>query len=87
SRETTSIEPTDVQRTEAEQLKSVLKRSRQETHISQQSGSEIGKGGNEVRESEGESDEKEEEEESFDPIPRTPKESEEESNDEEEQDL
>nr|GFD17438.1 hypothetical protein [Tanacetum cinerariifolium] len=39
SRATTSIEPTDVQRTEAEQLKIVLKRSRQETHISQQSGS------------------------------------------------
>nr|GFB07386.1 hypothetical protein [Tanacetum cinerariifolium] len=36
---TTPIEPTDVQRTEAEQLKIVLKRSRQETHISQQSGS------------------------------------------------
>nr|GFD27878.1 hypothetical protein [Tanacetum cinerariifolium] len=39
SRATTPIEPTDVQRTEAEQLKIVLKRSRQETHISQQSGS------------------------------------------------
>nr|GFC92622.1 hypothetical protein [Tanacetum cinerariifolium] len=35
----TPVEPTDVQRTEAEQLKIVLKRSRQETHISQQSGS------------------------------------------------
>nr|GFD31481.1 hypothetical protein [Tanacetum cinerariifolium] len=43
-----------------------------------------GKGGNEVRQSEGKSDEKEtrqEEEESFDLIPRTPEESEEESND------
>nr|GFB47067.1 hypothetical protein [Tanacetum cinerariifolium] len=39
SRVTTLIEPTDVQRTEAEQHKIVLKRSRQETHISQQSGS------------------------------------------------
>nr|GFB69458.1 hypothetical protein [Tanacetum cinerariifolium] len=39
SRATTPVEPTDVQRTEAEQLKIVLKRSRQETHISQQSGS------------------------------------------------
>nr|GFD49944.1 hypothetical protein [Tanacetum cinerariifolium] len=51
---------------------------------------ESGKGGDEVRESEGESDEEEtrqEDEESFDPIPRTPEESEEESNDEEEQDL
>nr|GFD42824.1 hypothetical protein [Tanacetum cinerariifolium] len=48
---------------------------------------ESGKGGDEVRESEGESDEEQEEEESFDSIPRTPKESKEESNDEEEQDL
>nr|GEZ93581.1 hypothetical protein [Tanacetum cinerariifolium] len=39
SRAITPTEPTDVQRTEAEQLKIVLKRSRQETHISQQSGS------------------------------------------------
>nr|GFD46195.1 hypothetical protein [Tanacetum cinerariifolium] len=41
-------------------------------------------GGDEVRESEGESDEetRQEEEENFDPIPRTPEESEEESNDE-----
>nr|GFB72803.1 hypothetical protein [Tanacetum cinerariifolium] len=35
----TPIEPTDLQRIEAEQLKIILKRSRQETHISQQSGS------------------------------------------------
>nr|GFD37694.1 hypothetical protein [Tanacetum cinerariifolium] len=51
---------------------------------------ETGKGGNEVRESEGESDEEEtrqEEEKSFDSIPRTPKESEDESNDEEDQEL
>nr|GFB64599.1 hypothetical protein [Tanacetum cinerariifolium] len=39
ARATTPTEPTDVQRTEAEQLKIILKRSRQETHISQQSGS------------------------------------------------
>nr|GFD34351.1 hypothetical protein [Tanacetum cinerariifolium] len=93
---TTPTEPTDVQRTEAEQLKIVLKRSRQETQISQQRSSgidertESGKGGDEVRESEGESDEEETrlvEEKSFDPIPRTPKESEEESNEEEDQDL
>nr|GEZ47091.1 hypothetical protein [Tanacetum cinerariifolium] len=38
SRATTPTEPTDVERTEAEQLKIVLKRSRQETHISQQRG-------------------------------------------------
>nr|GEZ80308.1 hypothetical protein [Tanacetum cinerariifolium] len=36
---TTPTEPTDVERTKAEQLKIVLKRSRQETHISQQRGS------------------------------------------------
>nr|GEZ08658.1 hypothetical protein [Tanacetum cinerariifolium] len=42
SRATTPIEPTDLQRTEAEQLKIVLKRSKQETHISQQSGSGTG---------------------------------------------
>nr|GFB50228.1 hypothetical protein [Tanacetum cinerariifolium] len=43
-RATTPVEPTDLQRTEAEQLKIVLKRSRQETHISQQSGSGTGEG-------------------------------------------
>nr|GFC30129.1 hypothetical protein [Tanacetum cinerariifolium] len=39
ARATTPTEPTDVERTKAEQLKIVLKRSRQETHISQQRGS------------------------------------------------
>nr|GFB62640.1 hypothetical protein [Tanacetum cinerariifolium] len=39
ARAITPTEPTDVQRTEAEQLKIALKRSRQETHISQQRGS------------------------------------------------
>nr|GFB92351.1 hypothetical protein [Tanacetum cinerariifolium] len=43
-RPTTPIEPTDVQRTEAKQLKIILKRSRQETHISQQSGSSTDEG-------------------------------------------
>nr|GFB05538.1 hypothetical protein [Tanacetum cinerariifolium] len=38
ARATTHTEPTDVKRIEAEQLKIVLKRSRQETHISQQRG-------------------------------------------------
>nr|GEZ70461.1 hypothetical protein [Tanacetum cinerariifolium] len=38
ARATTPTEPTDVERTEAKQLKIVLKRSRQETHISQQRG-------------------------------------------------
>nr|GEX71383.1 hypothetical protein [Tanacetum cinerariifolium] len=46
---------------------------------------ETGKGGDEVRKSEGESEgESEEEEGSFDPIPRTPEDSEKESDDEEE---
>nr|GFA02689.1 hypothetical protein [Tanacetum cinerariifolium] len=39
TRATTPSEPTDVERTEAKQLKIVLKQSRQETHISQQRGS------------------------------------------------
>nr|GFA20927.1 hypothetical protein [Tanacetum cinerariifolium] len=43
-RATTPVEPTDVQRTEAEQLKLMLKRRKHETHISQQSGSGTGEG-------------------------------------------
>nr|GFB92333.1 hypothetical protein [Tanacetum cinerariifolium] len=43
-RATTPVEPIDIQRTEAEQLKLVLKKSRHETHISQQSGSGTGEG-------------------------------------------
>nr|GFD08743.1 hypothetical protein [Tanacetum cinerariifolium] len=43
-RVTTPVEPIDLQRTEAEQLKIILKKSRQETHISQQSGSDTGEG-------------------------------------------
>nr|GEZ47320.1 hypothetical protein [Tanacetum cinerariifolium] len=39
SKATTPIEPTYIQRTEATQLKIVLRKSRQETHISQQHGS------------------------------------------------
>nr|GFB66993.1 hypothetical protein [Tanacetum cinerariifolium] len=39
ARATTPTEPTDIERTEAEQLKIVLRRSRQEMHISQQRGS------------------------------------------------
>nr|GEX60316.1 hypothetical protein [Tanacetum cinerariifolium] len=42
SRAITPTEPTDVQRTEAKQLKIVLKRSKQETQISQQRGSDVG---------------------------------------------
>nr|GEZ62125.1 hypothetical protein [Tanacetum cinerariifolium] len=39
ARATSPTDPLDVERTEAEQLKIVLRRSRQETHISQQRGS------------------------------------------------
>nr|GEV65624.1 hypothetical protein [Tanacetum cinerariifolium] len=39
ARATTPTEPIDIERTEAKQLKIVLKKSRQETHISQQRGS------------------------------------------------
>nr|GFD29370.1 hypothetical protein [Tanacetum cinerariifolium] len=74
-RATTPVEPTDLQRIEAEKLKIVLKQSRQETHISQQSGSGTGEGTGESEEEEG----------SFDPIPRTRKDSEKESDEEEEQ--
>nr|GFD33986.1 hypothetical protein [Tanacetum cinerariifolium] len=95
---TTTVEPTDLQRTKAKQLKLILKRSRHETHISQQSGSGTGEGtekeetakddeelkvtgtgGDDVRESEDEKETSEEEEVSFDPIPRTPEDSEKES--------
>nr|GFA22277.1 hypothetical protein [Tanacetum cinerariifolium] len=44
TRATTHTEPTDVERTEAEQLKMVLRRSRQKTHISQQRGSSTDEG-------------------------------------------
>nr|GFB21230.1 hypothetical protein [Tanacetum cinerariifolium] len=44
ARATTPTEPTDVERKEAEHLKIVLRRSRQETHISQQRGSDIDEG-------------------------------------------
>nr|GFD52059.1 hypothetical protein [Tanacetum cinerariifolium] len=44
ARATTPTEPIDVERTKSEQLKIVLKRSRQETHISQQRGSSTDEG-------------------------------------------
>nr|GFC74518.1 hypothetical protein [Tanacetum cinerariifolium] len=70
-----------VQRTEAKQLKIVLKRSRQETHISQQSGSGTDEGtGSKPWVPDVPSDDSEEE-------LSTPEESEEESNDKEEHDL
>nr|GFD15689.1 hypothetical protein [Tanacetum cinerariifolium] len=44
ARAITPTEPIDIERTEAEQLKIILKRSRQEMHISQQRGSGIDEG-------------------------------------------
>nr|GEY63371.1 retrovirus-related Pol polyprotein from transposon TNT 1-94 [Tanacetum cinerariifolium] len=64
ARATTPTEPTDVERTEAEQLKIVLKRSRQETHISQQHGSGIDEGiGDKTDESDDDNDDNDDEEE------------------------
>nr|GEY49698.1 hypothetical protein [Tanacetum cinerariifolium] len=159
ARATSLTDPSKIERTEVEQLKIVLRRSRHETHISQHGGSSIdegtgskpwvsdvpsddleeeiswntsddedvddqtkgrddnegektdksddddeeeiskideqeatesGEGDDEETESDGESEEeetRENEEESFDPIPRTPKESEDDGNDEEDQGL
>nr|GFB84991.1 hypothetical protein [Tanacetum cinerariifolium] len=44
ARETSPNDPSDVKRTEAKQLKIVLRRSRHETHISQQGGSSTDEG-------------------------------------------
>nr|GFC51047.1 hypothetical protein [Tanacetum cinerariifolium] len=44
ARATAPTEPTDVERTKAKQLKIILRRSRQETHISQHGGSGTDKG-------------------------------------------
>nr|GFB48105.1 hypothetical protein [Tanacetum cinerariifolium] len=85
-RATTPTEPTYVERTEAEQLKIVLRRSRQETHISQQCGSGTDEGTG-SRPGSDKEETRQEEKESFDLIPRTPKGSEDEGNDEEDQDL
>nr|GFA78124.1 hypothetical protein [Tanacetum cinerariifolium] len=147
-RATTPTEPTDFERTETEQLKIVLRRSRQETHISQQRGSGTDEGtgsrpgvpdvpsdnseedlswnssddedldeqtkgrdkskGDKTNESDDDDDDQDEaekvtddndneeevpkideqeEEESFDPIPRTPKDNEDDDNNEEDQGL
>nr|GFA81270.1 hypothetical protein [Tanacetum cinerariifolium] len=95
-RATTPTEPIDVERTEAEQLNIVLRRSRQEMHISQQrgfgtdEGMESDEGDNDAPESDRESEDeetREQEEESFDPIPWTPEESEDDDNNEEDQGL
>nr|GFA09132.1 hypothetical protein [Tanacetum cinerariifolium]GFA12329.1 hypothetical protein [Tanacetum cinerariifolium] len=44
ARATSPTDPSDVERTEAKQLKIVLRRSRQEMHISQQGGSSTDEG-------------------------------------------
>nr|GEX57586.1 hypothetical protein [Tanacetum cinerariifolium] len=96
TRATSPNDPLEVERTEAKHLKIVLRRSRQETHISQHGGSstdegtESGEGdAEETKSNEESADEetREEEEESFDPIPRTPEDSEDDGNGEEEQGL
>nr|GFC59405.1 hypothetical protein [Tanacetum cinerariifolium] len=58
----TPTEPTDVERTEAKQLKIALKRSRQETHISQQrgSGTDEGTAGSESDKDDDDNDDEEE---------------------------
>nr|GEZ78764.1 integrase, catalytic region, zinc finger, CCHC-type, peptidase aspartic, catalytic [Tanacetum cinerariifolium] len=70
-------EPSDGERTEAKQLKIVLRRSRHETHISQQGGFSTDEG----------TGSRPGEEESFDLIPRTPKDNEDDGNNEEDQGL
>nr|GEU71965.1 hypothetical protein [Tanacetum cinerariifolium] len=114
-------DPSELARTEAQQLKIVLRRSRQETHISQHGGSGIneGTGSSDDGEEDDDDDDEEEiaktdeqddaerggdddeetksdeesdgdetrEEESFDPIPRTPKDSEDDGNGDEDQGL
>nr|GEX46480.1 hypothetical protein [Tanacetum cinerariifolium] len=141
ARATSPTDPSDVERTKAEHLKIVLRRSRHETHISQQGGSGIDEGigskpgvsdvpsddsdeeiswnssddedidaqgdeeeianideqeatesGGEDEETKSDGESKEEEttekeDESFDPIPRTPEESEDDGNGEEDQGL
>nr|GFC77707.1 hypothetical protein [Tanacetum cinerariifolium] len=90
ARATSPTDPSDVERTEAEQLKIILRRSRQETHISQHGGSKSGEGDAGETKSDGESEEeetREEEEESFDPISRTPEDNEDDGNGDEDQGL
>nr|GFC54545.1 hypothetical protein [Tanacetum cinerariifolium] len=84
SRATNPIEPTDVQRTKAEQLKiggdEVRESDEEETRQEEEESFDpIPRTPKEKT--------REEEDENFDPIPRTPEENEEESNDEEEQEL
>nr|GFC93046.1 hypothetical protein [Tanacetum cinerariifolium] len=79
ARATSPTDPSEIKRTEAEQLKIVLSRSRQETHISQHGSSSTDDGTGRVT--------REEAEESFDPISRTPDDSEDDGNGEEDQGL
>nr|GFB82205.1 hypothetical protein [Tanacetum cinerariifolium] len=92
ARATTPTEPTDVERTEAEQLKIVLKRSRQETHISQQCGFGTDEGnGSRLGVPDVPSDDSEEElswnSSNDEDVDEQTKGSEDEGNDEEDQDL
>nr|GEX76665.1 retrovirus-related Pol polyprotein from transposon TNT 1-94 [Tanacetum cinerariifolium] len=89
-------DPSEVARTEAQQLKIVLRKSRQQTHISQLGGSGTDEGTGSkpgvsdvpFDDSEDEYDgEETREEESFDPIPRTLKDSKDDGNGEEDQGL
>nr|GFB24349.1 hypothetical protein [Tanacetum cinerariifolium] len=56
ARATSPIDPSEVERSEAEQLKIVLRRSRQETHISQHGGSGIDEGTDDEDDGNGEED-------------------------------
>nr|GFD48263.1 hypothetical protein [Tanacetum cinerariifolium] len=92
-RATSPYDPSEVERTEAEQLKIVLRRSRQETYISQHGGSNTDEGTcskpgvPDVPSDDSEEETREEEEESFNLIPRTPEDSEDDGNGKEDQGL
>nr|GFA64828.1 hypothetical protein [Tanacetum cinerariifolium] len=90
ARATSPYDPLEVERTEAEQLKIVLRRSRQETHISQHGGSSTYEGNSSkpgVPDESAKEETREEEEKSFDLIPRTPEDSDDDGNGEEDQGL
>nr|GEV29700.1 hypothetical protein [Tanacetum cinerariifolium] len=88
ARATSPTDTSDVERIEVEQLKIILRRSRQETHISQHGGFSTDEGTETKSDRESEEEETtEKEEESFDPIPRTPEESEDDGNGEEDQGI
>nr|GEZ10772.1 hypothetical protein [Tanacetum cinerariifolium] len=60
ARATSQTDPSDVEQTKAEQLKIILKRSRQETHISQQGGSSTDEGTDEAKKVNDDDDDEEE---------------------------